>query len=59
MTPRNTFGNGEAGLQVHNPPVYQSGTIMGSGGSTMQVSSGLRQSPVPQGWAHVCLYFFL
>lgn len=52
MTPRNTFGTGEAGLQVHNPPVYQSGTTMGSGGSTMQVSSGLRQSPVPQRWAH-------
>lgn len=40
MTPRNTFGTGEAGLQVHHPPVSQSGT------------TGLRQSPVPQGWAH-------
>lgn len=40
MTPHNTFGTGEAGLQVHHPPVSQSGT------------TGLRQSPVPQGWAH-------
>ncbi|XP_010999901.1 PREDICTED: uncharacterized protein LOC105107609 [Populus euphratica] len=52
MTPRNTFGTGEADLQVHHPPVYQFGTTMVSGGSTMQVSSGLLQSPVPQGWAH-------
>jgi hypothetical protein len=57
MTPRNTFGTGEAGLQVHHPPVYQSGTTLGSGGSTVQVSSELRQSLVPQGWAHVCLHF--
>ena len=46
MTPPSTFGTGEAGLQVHHPPVSQSGT------------TGLRQSPVPQGWAHVCLHFF-
>ncbi|KAL9348971.1 hypothetical protein Peur_060337 [Populus x canadensis] len=57
MTPRNTFGTGEAGLQVHHPPVYQSGTTLGSGGSTVQVSSELRQSLVPQGWAHPSLTY--
>ncbi|KAL3571455.1 hypothetical protein D5086_025359 [Populus alba] len=38
MTPPSTFGTGEAGLQVHHLPVSQSGT------------TGLRQSPVPQGF---------
>ncbi|KAJ6400262.1 hypothetical protein OIU84_015833 [Salix udensis] len=46
------FGIGGTGLPVHHPPIYQSGTTMGSGGLANENSPGLPQSHVSQGLTH-------
>uniref|UniRef100_A0A6M2EJS1 BZIP domain-containing protein n=1 Tax=Populus davidiana TaxID=266767 RepID=A0A6M2EJS1_9ROSI len=46
------FGTRETGPPVHQPPVYQSGTTMRSGGPTIEEPLGLPQSHLPQGWEH-------
>ncbi|KAJ6400257.1 hypothetical protein OIU84_015830 [Salix udensis] len=47
------FSTGGTGLSVHHPPVYQSGTTMGSGGLANENSPGLPQSHVSQGLTHL------
>ncbi|XP_061960557.1 uncharacterized protein LOC133681519 isoform X3 [Populus nigra] len=49
------FGTGETGQPVYHPLVYQSGTIMESGGPAIDESSGLPQSHLLQGRAHLQL----